>query len=186
MNLSQAPAAIDYLMGRRFEFADGSAPDVTVTGGDVQRATVRMHGLDGSRADLPLADVCRAVTEGVLVESQAGVPFVLDRAKGDRRPAWGSLRTGVAGTGKRLLRLVPGTGQVGKVLMPAVGKDGATRCGRCDGNYRNGHGVEPWRCRECSGRFCEHLIRFRDVNGTGVCGRCQRRIAADFGKADAS
>lgn len=111
MNLSNATDAIGYLMGRRFEFADGTAPDVTITGGDVRRGTVRAHGADGSRAHLAIADVVKAVTAGVLVESATGVPFVLDRERGKGMSAGSSLRVGVAGKGKALLRLVPSTGQ---------------------------------------------------------------------------
>jgi hypothetical protein len=39
----------DYLLGRRFEFADQSAPDITITGFDPQQQRVRVHTLDGGK-----------------------------------------------------------------------------------------------------------------------------------------
>jgi hypothetical protein len=58
----------DYL-GRRFEFADGSAPDVTVNSYDPRLGTVRLHIVGGARQTMPLTLFLRAVKDGALLES---------------------------------------------------------------------------------------------------------------------
>jgi hypothetical protein len=66
----------DYL-GRRFEFVDGSAPDVTVNSYDMAHGTVRLHIVGGSRQTMPLTLFLRAVREGTLQESDKA-PFCHD------------------------------------------------------------------------------------------------------------
>lgn len=117
MNLSTATAALDYLVGRRFEFHDDNGKradvtDITFVGGDPERGRIRAHALDGRREGFALDAVIGAVRIGVLVESERGVPFVLAReTKFDRMRQARAARRGVAGRGKALLRLVPGTGR---------------------------------------------------------------------------
>lgn len=76
-----------YLIGRRFEFVDNAAPDVTFISakGEGSDEQIRAHALDGGSWWLPMRDVLTAVATGVLVEA-AGAPFVNDRAV--ERPIW--------------------------------------------------------------------------------------------------
>jgi hypothetical protein len=63
------PVDLHEMLGRRYEFADRSAPDVTLVGVDPKRKLVRLHALDGQRQTLPLPMFLSAVTRGALVES---------------------------------------------------------------------------------------------------------------------
>lgn len=58
------------LAGRRFEYVDGHAPDLTVIAGDPATQTVRLHSADGQRQTVPEALFVRALQQGVLVESR--------------------------------------------------------------------------------------------------------------------
>jgi hypothetical protein len=107
MNMSTPHTALDYLVGRRFEWRAPDQPDVTFVGGDPARRTIRAHAVGGARQTLPLADIINAVEVGALVESAYGCPFVHDTP----HLVHEGLRIGIAGRGKALLRLVPGTGR---------------------------------------------------------------------------
>jgi hypothetical protein len=63
-------ADIHDLLGRRFAFADGSTPDVTLVGGNVTTGVVRLHALDGTRQSVSMALFLRAYRKGSLVESE--------------------------------------------------------------------------------------------------------------------
>jgi hypothetical protein len=105
---------LECLVGRRFEHA-GGAPDWTFTGAGRLPGSIRVHVADGSRGDVPLAAALEGVASGALVESERGVPFVHEREAsqkaGRRSGEASSLRTGIAGSRKALLRLVPGSGR---------------------------------------------------------------------------
>jgi hypothetical protein len=94
---------VEYLIGRRFRFAGIVAPDVTFVSADVKRGTVRAHAEDGGRLAMPVSDVLSGIRAGALVESETGVPFVLNRDGSTDEPLRTGLKTGIAGTGKRLL-----------------------------------------------------------------------------------
>ncbi len=68
----------EWWLGRRFEFADKSAPDMTVVGGKPKEGKLRVHSTDGTRAWLPWAELMAAVQMGILIESSKP-PFVFDR-----------------------------------------------------------------------------------------------------------
>jgi hypothetical protein len=68
----------DYLLGRRFEFADQSAPDITITGFDPQQQRVRVHALDGGKQWVAFKLLYAAIFNGVVVESDK-VGFVWPR-----------------------------------------------------------------------------------------------------------
>jgi len=57
------------LLGRRFEFADKSAPDVTLVAGDPKEKTVRLHKLGGGAETIPMTMFAKALKQGALVES---------------------------------------------------------------------------------------------------------------------
>ena len=65
----------DYLLGRRFEFADHTAPDVTITAFNPDTERVRVHVLDGGKHWVSFSALYAAIFNGVLVESE-GVGFV--------------------------------------------------------------------------------------------------------------
>jgi hypothetical protein len=69
----------DYLIGRRFEFTNGFAPDVTFVSARSLDGAMRAHCKDGGKWWIPLDLVCVNIKAGVLVESEAGVPFTLTR-----------------------------------------------------------------------------------------------------------
>lgn len=103
MNLSNACSALEYLVGRRFEWMKTEAPDVTFVAGKPREWKIRAHSLDGVREWFNLAEVVALVEAGALVESERGVPFVLDReTKFDRRRS--SLKTYIAGPNKQPMR----------------------------------------------------------------------------------
>lgn len=66
------------LLGRRFEFADKTTPDVTLVGGDPVAKTVTLHASDGGREVVPMKLFLRAYRKGSLVESMKP-GFVNDR-----------------------------------------------------------------------------------------------------------
>jgi hypothetical protein len=79
----------DYLVGRRFtcrfSHYNGKGTttvrehDITFVAWDPEKGA-RWHALDGSRDWLPLATVDAMIESGVLVESEHGAPFVMERA----------------------------------------------------------------------------------------------------------
>lgn len=66
----------DFLLGRRYEFADKSAQDMTIVGVDPEKGA-RCHSMDGTRAWIPLVEITTAINMGILIES-AKVGFVLE------------------------------------------------------------------------------------------------------------
>jgi hypothetical protein len=73
-----ARVTADYLVGRRFTWMNGAAPDITFVAGDgidQPNPHVHAHALDGGKEWLPVADVKAAIMAGILVESD-GVAFV--------------------------------------------------------------------------------------------------------------
>lgn len=66
----------EYLVGRRFTWTNGAAPDITFVSGH-DNDTVKAHCLTGDKKNLPVADVRAAMLAGILVESDE-VPFVLE------------------------------------------------------------------------------------------------------------
>jgi hypothetical protein len=84
-------------LGKRFEFADGSAPDVTLISYDVRAGTVRLHCADGQRQTVPLHMFVRVLTEGALLESPRA-PFVHDaETRWERAARERAERLGMAG-----------------------------------------------------------------------------------------
>ena len=67
--------SLDKYLGHRLEFADGSAPDVTVVSYDERAKTVRLHIVGGARQTMALPLFTKAVEEGALLESHRA-PFV--------------------------------------------------------------------------------------------------------------
>jgi hypothetical protein len=72
----------EYLIGRRFEWTNNAAPDVTFVSwkkdGGIE--FIRAHALDGGCHWMPMLDVCAAIEAGIFVESAHGVPFTNDRS----------------------------------------------------------------------------------------------------------
>jgi len=77
------------LMGRRFEFSDGSGPDLTLVSGDYETKMVTLHLQGGGRQTLPMRVFKQAVTQGALIESEK-VGFVNEPQRAEtahRKPA---------------------------------------------------------------------------------------------------
>jgi hypothetical protein len=104
------------MLGRRYEFDDRSAPDVTLVGVDQPRGLVRLHAADGLRQSVPLAMFTLAVKQGVLVESMqpgfvwetpaqaTAARLLAQRRDGILDPRRKHLDSvGVAGRGKRII-----------------------------------------------------------------------------------
>jgi hypothetical protein len=78
----------EYLLGRRFQMLPvGNAaitrtlPEFTIVSVDQDADRVRVHRTDGYAQVLGFQAVVNGVYEGVLVESERGVPFTLERPK---------------------------------------------------------------------------------------------------------
>jgi hypothetical protein len=76
------------LIGRRFEMIPvGNAalvralPDFTIISADPHTGIVRVHRTDGYAQRMELAAVIAGIQQGILIESEMGVPFVLNRPK---------------------------------------------------------------------------------------------------------
>ena len=66
------------MLGKRYEFADGSSVDVTLVSYDPHSKTVRLHAVGGGRQTLPRDLFLRAILDGHLQESDKP-GFVHDR-----------------------------------------------------------------------------------------------------------
>lgn len=71
---------LDYLIGRRFHWR--GYPDVTFVSwkpdsGPGKHPLVSTHSLSGSQAWLPLRDVQKLITTGVIEEAEWGEPFTV-------------------------------------------------------------------------------------------------------------
>jgi len=66
----------DYLLGRRYRFVMGEAPEFTVVSVNPNIRQIRIHALDGGRWWLEADTFHDALCSGILVESN-GPPFTL-------------------------------------------------------------------------------------------------------------
>lgn len=66
----------DAILGRRFQFAGGTAPDITIIAVDPDKGEVSVHRRDGVRDRLPLWAVLEGIDNGALQESPLA-PFQL-------------------------------------------------------------------------------------------------------------
>lgn len=80
MNISGRTINAEYLIGRRFTFVDGIAPDFTCVSGKDDGATIRAHATDHGAWWIPLDMIGQALAAGLVVESD-GVPFVWERGE---------------------------------------------------------------------------------------------------------
>lgn len=64
----------DRILGKRYEFVNGSAPDFTVTALDRKKG-VRCHATDGAKAWVVFSILQEAIIMGIIVESEKA-PFV--------------------------------------------------------------------------------------------------------------